>query len=104
MKPDNRLAPDLPVPNYDFLFRKITSIREAEAYVQSMYDHSIDYHFESDATTIFLGPLEEPYILFTAEQAKAANERAEEMFSLPCYDPFVRLCRLYGLDGTDNET
>jgi hypothetical protein len=81
---------------FSLLHRPIRSQADAEAYLRELMRSGHSYHLEDDASDIVRTSTGEP--LFTAEQARLANQRAEEVFThFTRGDPFE-----YMLDLLEN--
>jgi hypothetical protein len=73
---------------FPLLHRPIRSQADAEAYLRELMSSGHSYHLEDDASDIVRTSTGEP--LFTAEQARLANQRAEEVFAhFTRGDPFA---------------
>lgn len=78
---------------FPLLHRPIRSEADAKAYLRELVSSEHDYHLEGDASDIVRISTGEP--LFTAEQARLANQRAEEVFArFTSGDPFEYLLSL----------
>ena len=64
---------------FPLLPRAIRSQADAEAYLRELMSSGHSYHLEDDASDIVRTSTGEP--LFTAEQARLANQRAKEVFT-----------------------
>jgi len=64
---------------FPLLHRAIRSQADAEAYLRELVRSGHSYHLEDDASDIVRTSTGEP--LFTAEQARLANQRADEVFT-----------------------
>ena len=64
---------------FPLLHRPIRSQADAEAYLRELMSSGHSYHLEDDASDIVRTSTGEP--LFTAEQARLANQRAKEVFT-----------------------
>ena len=73
---------------FPLLHRPIRSEADAKAYLRELVSSEHGYHLEDDASDIVRTSTGEP--LFTAEQARLANQRAEEVFThFTRGDPFA---------------